>query len=316
MRAFSRGAALTLVMVALAACKALPLRSSADAGLDLAASSDFSVNDGGGDALACPPQNAEICGNGCDDDRNGYTDDDDPACTTQMLVTLNLQQPNPNPSLSRLILSTPPKLVVVDGNPVSAGAFATFNRLFSPAYYLAFEGGTKLLERRMPDGGITDTSLPYSARDVCVFNGQLIVLENLNATMGQLQRFMPDGKTEIMPPVSFPAIVNACASDGKYLYLTRHDVGGASEFWVLDQALQVVAMKIPLPPPLAQQGYDRCVDFAWTKKSGALVGLFAQSGGLSDAFLDGKLLAAFWLDGGVGAAIDAGVYHSAGEFLP
>ena len=36
------------------------------------------------------PVGPEVCGNGCDDDRNGYIDDDDPACTTQMLVTLPL----------------------------------------------------------------------------------------------------------------------------------------------------------------------------------------------------------------------------------
>ena len=39
--------------------------------------------------LGCPV-GPEVCGNGCDDDCNGYTDDDDPACTSQLLVTLAL----------------------------------------------------------------------------------------------------------------------------------------------------------------------------------------------------------------------------------
>src|SRR5258706_11672378 len=37
--------------------------------------------------LACSATGPEVCGNGCDDDRNGFTDDDDPVCTTQLLVT-------------------------------------------------------------------------------------------------------------------------------------------------------------------------------------------------------------------------------------
>ena len=64
--------------------------------------------------LACCAGGPEVCGNGCDDDRNGYIDDDDPACTTQILVTLSLG----TPALWRLILEPTPHVVVLDGNPV------------------------------------------------------------------------------------------------------------------------------------------------------------------------------------------------------
>ena len=74
-------------------CAVAGCRATAEGPPDLAA--DMAT--GGGDDLAgedlatadmdCAV-GPEVCGNGCDDDRNGYTDADDPACTSQMLVTL------------------------------------------------------------------------------------------------------------------------------------------------------------------------------------------------------------------------------------
>jgi hypothetical protein len=312
-----RSTAATLVWVALAVggCKAQARSSSGGpdaAAPDLAAVVRADAADlGPADLAPSCPVGPEICNNECDDDRNGYIDGDDPACTAQMLVTL---QTGGTP-LYRLILATPPRLATLDATPVQASGLATYKRAFSPAAFIVYDGATNQLEKRDLMGGVVSTNLGYSAHDVCVFGNQLIVVD---AVRSQLHRYQADGKTELMPPITaVPATLTACASDGNLLYVARHaNNTTASEFWVLDQTMKVVASGIPMPAALTAQGYDRCVDLAWTKKDGVLIGLFAKSNSLADSMLNGQLMAPFSLDGGLGPAIDAGVYHGAGEFLP
>lgn len=325
--------ALVVVALLLAGCRAQPLGTH-DGGPDDLAVEIIPVADMTAppdlapvshDMAMCPTGVPEICGNGCDDDDNGFIDDDDPACTTQLLVTMRV---GTAPNLSRLVLGKTPTLVAVDGNPVSGEAFAVYNHAFSPAAYVALaSSGTMELSVRPLDGGIANNMIGYVPRDVCVFNGELLVVENhptANPTAySKLHRYPPGGPdaandNEIMPPITSVALfIDACASDGNVLYVSRHDnsAGAVSQFVVLDKSRSVVGNPIALPGGLPA-GYNRCVDFAFTKKEGVFIGLFAVGSGVNDPILDGKLMAPFGFDGGLGPAIDAGVWHGIGEFLP
>jgi hypothetical protein len=266
--------------------------------------------------MACATMGPEVCGNGCDDDRNGYTDDDDPACTTQMLVTLTLG----TPALWRLVLEPTPHVVALDGNPVSMnGAMATYDATFSPAAFVSFEGGTKLLQR-VPIGGgaiTTHDTSPYSVRDVCVFNGELIVVDP-RSSGSFLHRFKPDGSTEL-GMVAVADVASACSSDGTMLYVSSHPTAGDSAIHVFGKGASGpvdTGLTIALPDALLNAGYTRLVDLVYVKKTKSFIGLFAMPMALTDSQLNGDVMAPFGFDGGVGGFIDGGVWHGAGEFMP
>src|SRR4051812_43819990 len=129
--------ALAMTAAIIAGCRATPEAPQDDMGLDLSAGGDDLAGDDLAVAdLAGCPVGPEVCGNACDDDRNGFTDADDPACTSQMLVTLSMG----SPQLWRLILEPKPHVVVLDGNPIATnGAMATYDATFSKAAFLAFD---------------------------------------------------------------------------------------------------------------------------------------------------------------------------------
>lgn len=298
---------------------AMPDAGTPDQGVgDASVPGDGPVDLAGVDQTCAGPIVPEICNNGCDDDHNGYTDDDDPACTPQLLVTYQAG----SPTLDRLLLSPVPKTRVLDGNPLGGGWFADYQRAFAPAVFLARESSPGTIRRLVlvPDGGVGAVSdfhpnPGYSARDACVFNGELIVVERAASSL--LHRFQSDGKSEIgTVPLGANLLATACASDGKLLYVAAHDTtGDPSQFLVFDSTFSQVAT-LALPAALLGQSLDRCLDFAWAGKFG-FYGLFASSGGsLSDATLSAGQLTPFAFDGGVGAPIDAGTIHGVGEFLP
>jgi len=302
----------------LAGCRATPEAPNDDLGADLAVGGDDL--DGGADAgpgdMACATTGPEVCGNGCDDDRNGYVDDDDPACTTQMLVTLTMG----TPALWRLILEPTPHVVALDGNPVSTNAgMATYDATLAPAAFLAYEGGTRELERRPIGvaGAPTTTSTTFGLRDVCVFNGELIVVDP-RASTSYLHRFNADGTTELgMVPVADTA--SACSSDGTTLYVATHPNPGDSVIHTFAKGASgptEAGAPITLPDALLNAGYTRLVDLVYVKKSKSFIGLFAMPGAFSDGALNGDVMAPFAFDGGVGGFIDGGVWHGVGEFMP
>jgi hypothetical protein len=317
-------AALLVVCAAVAGCRAVPAAPAADMDVDMATSGDSAVveEDMAMPDMACPV-GPEQCGNGCDDDRNGYTDADDPACTSQMLVTFGMS--SPSASLWRLILEPTPHVAVLDGNPVGIGGMSTLNGAFSPAAFLAFDASTKKVEKRPLGGGATTTfNAPGGAggwattRDVCVFNGELIVVDARPPATTYLHRFMSDLKTEILPPPTLTDLGSACSSDGNQLFVARHSSTGPSEIVVFDKSANgpvATGTVLAIPDSMVNDGYDRLVDFAYVKKSGVFIGLF-QTGGSPDSALDSAVMAPFSLDGGVGALIDGGVWHGVGEFLP
>jgi hypothetical protein len=257
----------------------------------------------------------EICGNGCDDDRNGYSDDDDPACTPQVLMTF----PTGSMNLQRLVLQPPYMSGIVDGNVVAGNSHAVYVRAFAPGVaWVVTEGGAMELDRitlaptMTAKGTVQAIPLSYFARDVCVFHNELIVVEQ-----NQLHRLQADGTTsngtvQLAAWTAADTHLAACASDGNRLYVAEHFGILPSQFEILDAMFS--PSPSPSPLPNLDPGVDRCVDFAWTKKG--FYGLFARSNGVSGDVQPTGELHAFALDGGAGPAIDAGVLHSLGEFQP
>jgi hypothetical protein len=307
----ARAAVAAICLVAAAAgCRATP------AGPEDLAVVDLGMGDiaGGTDDLGGCGVGPEICGNDCDDDGNGYKDADDPACTPQMLVTLQVG----SMELWRLLLSPTPHTVVLDGNPVMGGGMATLDGSFARAAFVAFDS-SKLL-RRVPIGGgaATSKTTSWTTRDVCVFNGELIVVQP--GAPSKLHRFMSDGQTEILPTVDVTNIASACASDGNALYVARHAAAGPSEIVVFGKGGAngpvATGMVLPVPDAMAAAGYARLVDLAYVKQSGLFIGLFSTNLSSADNMLDGQVMAPFALDGGVGGYIDGGIWHGVGEFVP
>jgi hypothetical protein len=272
------------------------------------------ANDLSADA-ACARADAENCHNGCDDDNNGFADDDDPACTPQILTT-----PAPSPSgnpgaLARLLLLPVPVFRPLDANPLLPGAFPEYQRAFANSIFFGIEGGARILRTVAlgavgSAGALHDESLAYGVRDACIFNGELLVVGGHT-----LHRFKADGMTELgKVDRAQDVLLTSCTSDGTHLYIAEHDMlAGPSKFEVFDKTLALVGT-IDLPAALTAAGYDRCLDFTWLPERGFL-GLFVISyGELNDGKLNADQIIPFNFDGGVGDPIDAGALHSIGTF--
>jgi hypothetical protein len=135
---------------------------------------------------------------------------------------------------------------------------------------------------------------------------------------GKLHRFLPDGMTEVGQVVvdaTGSLLLSACASDGTTLWVAAHDITGMpTVFYAYDQTL-APAGTVMMPQSLQMQGYDRCVDFAWTPFG--YYGLFGVSGGdPRDSNVHPPQITPFAFDGSVGPGIDAGLLHGIGEFVP
>jgi hypothetical protein len=317
--------AVSLVLL-LSGCKAQPTGQTDGAPHDLA--SDDGVGGDGAQSnddltgltdLSCPMAAAEICGNGCDDDRNGFTDDDDPACTPQVLATWDAT----SMELDRLILQPPYRARFLDGNSVPTTAHGVYNGKFAPGIaFLAIDNLGQLLYRvTLPAGGVGKGAVDmiptsYYLRDLCVFNGELIVVEQ--GTPGRLHRLKADATTEIgtvqLANWSAPMRLSACASDGTFLYVAEHSGISPTQFEKLDESFAPLASPAPISDQLLNDGIDRCLDFAWTKSG--FYGLFIDSGGSALDDFSANQIRPFALDGAVGPPIDAGTLHGIGEFRP
>jgi hypothetical protein len=257
-----------------------------------------------------------VCGNGCDDDRNGYTDQDDPACSVQLLATF--QGGAPAPFLPRLVLGPTPLLKSIDNNPVPAGATAVYERAFAPAVFLGLPPANRMLERlTLQPGGKGTTDLiatGYGTGDVCIFNGELVVVDSAGH---KLHRVQADGMTQLgVVAIDANYVLTGCASDGNALYLAEHDLASSpSRFEVFDKAYTPSGTPLPLPTGLPAN-VDRCLDFAWAR-SGGFYGLFVDAAGeVNDAKLNATQIYPFAFDGGLGPPIDAGTLHGLGAFAP
>lgn len=310
-------AGVVAAVLLLGACRASPLVPTGDRG-DMAVR-DFAVDAGADAALdaSCPAMTREICANGCDDDRNGYTDEDDPACSTQFIPTFNTRAR----PLYRFLVE-PHRAVVLDGNEVDPSSHALYLARFTPGFaWMVRDSATnKLFRIALADGGTPGTvtefdTAPNQSRDVCIFNGELIVVD---APRGVLVRFRSDGSRIADGGVALDPFLSACSSDGTYLYVAQHlgrgDAGMPSQFLVLDTQFQQVGV-VQLPPDIAVD-FDRCIDFAWSEREKRFYGLFVRSDGRdNDSLLNAHQIVPFALDGGIGPPIDAGEVHGIGEFI-
>jgi hypothetical protein len=327
-----------LIVVVVAGCRATVAEQPADLlpPPDLAfipvGPADLSQDDAGPDMFVCP-KGAEICDDQCDNDGNSYTDADDPACTPQLLVTHTGQNDGGSwvgtPQLWRLVLDDHPRVAVVNPNAVPSYAMANFNAAFSSSFYEVLYNGGGELDIPSPLLGVGPllNLPPFSTRDVCTFNNELIVLEPRTGIpalpQSTLHRMRADGMTEILPSVIMTGVASACASDGELLYVSFYQVPTPSRIEVFTKGDNGpvdtgIANAIPMPPSIVASCCDRLIDFAFVKKGSGFIGLFANgmAGTEGDNNLDGTVMAPFALDGGVGPAYDAGVWNGVGEFLP
>ena len=317
-----------LVLLGAVGCRAEVNLAPDLSGIDLSVVMDLSMPDlsppielGPPDLLCSAPVGPEDCNNGCDDDHNGYTDADDPVCTPQLLITTQ----GGTPTLNRLLLGTLLSTRVVDGNPTLPNVFAVHNRAFDVGIFVVHETSPALLRRltlsSTGTGTYADNALTWSsARDVCVFNNELIVVQRGNGTVAvpsMLRRFDSTAMTEQGTLSLGSTFATACATDGVRLYVAEHDsLFNPSQFRVFDTTL---TEKTPVPLPAAltagSLSLDRALDIAWTSRG--WYGLFTDgSTSLNDSALNARQLYPFNMDGGLGAPIDAGVLHGIGSFQP
>lgn len=318
-----RGVALFGVALVCVACKAQV--GSPDLGSgggeDLAGADAGVPPDLAGADLYCTVKTEEVCGNACDDDQNGWADAEDPICTPQLLVTSH----GASFVARRLTLDsllTTSDLEATVHNGVGSVSYAPS---FAPALFVALETTRQLVRIGIPTGGVGVFDPPgppawpstTGIRDVCVFNGELILVERGTSAPSRLHRMMPDGRTEIGVVSLGSTTATACASDGNVLYVAIHDLANPSQFTVLDKAFVAQGSPLPMPPALAADGYDRCLDLAYVHATRTFYGLFIQSmGALNDSVLSADQIHPFGFDGGISAPLDAGKLHGLGEFTP
>jgi hypothetical protein len=281
--------------------------------------------------LRCSTIGPEDCSNGCDDDRNGYTDADDPACTPQVLGTFLGGSPD---GLDRLLFFSTPLARTLDKNPVADSNFAEFDKRFSTMAYALSEGGSAALHliTMSPSGTgtVVDKPLGFAARDLCIFNNELIILQRSNGTTtpSAIHRRPPDGGADFpdggIISLGITDLVTACASDGARLYVAVHDItGNPSRFRVFDDRF-VEGTALAIPGGLNALNLDRCLDFAWTKNG--FFGLFVDSGSYAQPLNDVKMNTTQVYpfspggDGGLGTPYtldpDGGALHGIGTFRP
>lgn len=293
---------------------------------------DLLQDDAGPDLFVCP-KGVEICDDNCDNDGNSLVDGDDPACTPQLLVTATTGGNSAvgTPQLWRLVLEPKPHTEMVNPNVVPPYAMANYNAAFSLSFYEVLYNGGGELDIPSPLMGVASLLIvpPFATRDVCTFNGELIVLEPRSGPpamppQSTLHRMQADGMTEVTPAVVMAGIASACASDGEKLYVSFYEVPTPSQIEVFtksDTGPKDSGLAINIPSTIVTSCCDRLFDFAYVKKGGgAFIGLFAKgedaSGLLSDGDLTSGQLMQFDFDGGVGPVYDAGVWNGVGEYLP
>jgi hypothetical protein len=303
---------------------------AADLGTDFATTVvDFSVDDGldfGPADLFCSGVVPEICGNGCDDDKNGYTDADDPACTPQLLGTTSAAS-----MLYRLLLQPMAHSLLLDSNMQQASSFAVADRSLAPgvAFIVAESAASAGLIRRLvlttdgSKGTYTDFVPNFVTRDVCIFNGEVIVVQRAQNSI--LHRFKSDGMTELTPSLALPALADGnvmatgCTGGDGRLVVAVHDLAGSPTQFLVYTSLTSAPSMRNVPTDLLSVGIDRCLDLAWTPSG--FYGLFIAIADIptnpnNDPGASTGLLYPFALDGAVGPPIDAGVLHGLGTFLP
>ena len=227
---------------------------------------------------ACPGEGIEAsCHDGCDNDGDGFTDDDDPDCVTAFLIT---REPSDGVLRWRVGDADPvvlhaggtPARPLVDATQVGGAGFAV-QRGMAPS-----RGLYRFAPRPDPAPGPTLlVDVGYQASDVCVFAGRVVVTE-----LGgpRVHAYDPDAAaTDGGTPLPLGSVtltrgtlVRACAADASNLYVAVATASGTDDIVRLDADLNELGWPgLPTELPVDKK---RLLDFAWDRRTQQFHGLF------------------------------------------
>ena len=207
-------------------------------------------------------------------------------------------------------------MVALDGNPVSTnGGMATYDATFAPAAFLAFDGGTKRARARARSAGGARRRLRDDAtrtRDVCVFNGELIVVEP-PAAAASCTASRPTARPSSARSARCADMATACSSRRQRCSTSpTHPTAGRQRHRMCSARARAgpstPARPSRCPTRCSTPATTACVDLVYVKKSGVVHRPVRDARAAStDSQLDGDVMAPFGFDGGVGGFIDGGV---------
>jgi hypothetical protein len=224
---------------------------------------------------ACASEGVETaCGDGCDNDGDGFADGDDPDCVTAFLVTreppdgvlrwrvgdADVAALHPGGTPGRPIVDSahlPLGYAVQRGMPPGRGLYR-FDPKPDPA------PGPELV-----------LDVGFQASDVCVFAGRVVVTELTGPRLHAYHPgdISPDGGTAFASAtLTRGTLVRACAADATRLYAVVATASGTDDVVELDADLVEVSWP-GLPTGLAADE-KRLLDLAWDRRTGQFYGLF------------------------------------------
>ena len=227
---------------------------------------------------ACPGEGIEVsCHDGCDNDGDGFTDDDDPDCVTAFLIT-------------REPLDGVLRWRVGDADPVALHEGGTTGRPYVDAVQLPTLGFS--VQRGMPPGrGLYHfdphpdpapgptllVDVGYQASDVCVFAGRVVVTELGGPRVHTYdpEAAATDGGTPAplgSVTLTRGTLARACAADASDLSVVVATASGTDDVVRLDADLNELGWP-RLPAGLAADK-KRLLDLAWDRRSAQFYGLF------------------------------------------
>ena len=259
---------------------------------DLAAPPDLTPTD------TCVAEPVEtLCGDGCDNDGDGWADADDPDCVTAFLVTREpadgiLRWRIGESDVAALHAGTDVQRPALDLAQVGAYGFA-----IKPG----FPPGRGLYRfDPLPDpapGPENASPITYQASDVCLLGGLIIVGERGAATV---HAYAATDLAIDLGPVTLAGgiLTRGCASDGTDAYVVLAPATGPDEIVRLSSSLAETA-RLPLPSGLDAQK-TRLLDLAYDRRTALFYGLFVAAGEPNTA-----AVTPFTMGGAVGAPVTA-----------
>jgi hypothetical protein len=227
---------------------------------------------------ACPAETTELsCGDGCDNDGDGFVDGDDPDCVTAFLVTHEppdgvLRWRVGDADVLALHAGGTPGRPIVDGAQLPGSGFAVQRGMAPGRGLYRFDPH--------PDPAPAPTLLfdvGFQASDVCVFAGHVVVTElgGPRVHTWDPAATVPDGGVPApLKSVTLTrgTLVRACAADATGVYAVVATASGTDDVVRLDADLNEVSWP-GLPTGLAA-GQKRLLALAWDRRTAQFYGLF------------------------------------------
>jgi hypothetical protein len=225
---------------------------------------------------ACAAEAVETsCGDGCDNDGDGWADADDPDCVTAFLLTREpadgiLRWRIGDSDVVPLHVGTDVQHPALDLAQVGAFGFAV-KPGFPPG-----RGLYRFDPRPDPAPGPENASpIAYQASDVCLLGGVVVVAERAAPKVHAYAA--TDLATDLGPvTLSGGTLTRGCASDGTAVYVVLAPAAGPDEIVQLSAGLAEIA-RVPLPSGLDVQK-TRLLDLAYDRRTALFYGLFTTAG--------------------------------------